>query len=133
MTTCVIKINGVVLVDKPKLDKSFFKELDILENEFNKTGSITLKSSAAVGLAAATNFVVGSNLGLYDKLAPLIDIIQELALPVGIGMATWGAIEYMVGHKDKGQKLIISSVLGYAGTFLIPFLFQIIKTTLGGL
>lgn len=68
----------------------------------------------------------GTNFGLGNALAPIISMLQELALPVGIGMAIWGLIEVMVGNPG-GRDKIKWSLISYVGVFIIPFFFYQVK------
>lgn len=66
---------------------------------------------------------------MYSKLEPLIHMVQNLALPVGIVISTWGMIELMVGNPGGKQKVKMS-LIGYAGIFLIPIAFKMIHDAL---
>lgn len=72
----------------------------------------------AMGGGAATI----KGMGLAAALQPVIAMLQELALPVGIGMAIWGLIEVIIGNPGGKDKLKWS-LIGYAGVFVVPFFF----------
>ena len=63
--------------------------------------------------------------------SPFLRMMQELALPVGIGMAIWGLIELILGNPG-GKDKIKSALLGYIGVFIIPFFFYQIKAAFSG-
>lgn len=85
----------------------------------------TMPVAAAAGQAA-----VGA--GLAGALQPIIGMLQELALPVGIGMAIWGLIEVMVGNPG-GRDKIKWAIISYCGVFIIPFFFYQIRGAFGGI
>jgi len=68
-------------------------------------------------------------IGIAPALQPVISMLQELALPVGIGMAIWGLIEIIIGNPG-GKDKIKYAMLGYIGVFIIPFFFYQIKGAL---
>jgi len=73
--------------------------------------------------------VVKTYMGIAPALQPVISMLQELALPVGIGMAIWGLIEIIIGNPG-GKDKIKYAMLGYIGVFIIPFFFYQIKGAL---
>ena len=80
-------------------------------------------ATQAVPVAAKTY------MGIAPALQPVISMLQELALPVGIGMAIWGLIEIIIGNPG-GKDKIKYAMLGYIGVFIIPFFFYQIKGAL---
>ncbi len=82
-------------------------------------------SQTAVKMSLATA-APPANLGLAQALAPIIALLQELALPVGIGMSIWGLIEIMIGNAGGKDKIKLA-ILGYIGVFIIPFFFYKIE------
>jgi len=68
-------------------------------------------------------------MGIAPALQPVISMLQELALPVGIGMAIWGLIEIIIGNPG-GKDKIKYAMLGYIGVFVIPYFFYQIKGAL---
>jgi len=73
--------------------------------------------------------VATTYMGIAPALQPVISMLQELALPVGIGMAIWGLIEIILGNPG-GKDKIKYAMLGYIGVFIIPFFFYQIKGAL---
>jgi len=80
-------------------------------------------ATQAVPVAAKTY------MGIAPALQPVISMLQELALPVGIGMAIWGLIEIIIGNPG-GKDKIKYALLGYIGVFVIPYFFYQIKGAL---
>jgi len=80
-------------------------------------------ANQAVPVAAKTY------MGIAPALQPVISMLQELALPVGIGMAIWGLIEIIIGNPG-GKNKIKYAMLGYIGVFVIPYFFYQIKGAL---
>lgn len=98
------------------------------------TGVVVSKLATFTGVVlAATNEAVTTVAGLpngkidlVDKLYPLIELVQDLALPVGIVVSTWGLLEYMIGN-PAGKDKIKGAVVGFIGIFIIPSVFYAIR------
>lgn len=86
-------------------------------NSFNVAQVVPAAAPTGAGMAAA--------------LQPIIAMLQELALPIGIGMAIWGLIEVMVGNPG-GRDKIKWAIISYVGVFIIPFFFYQIRGAFGG-
>lgn len=92
------------------------------------TGSIfTSDATTTMGTVMAVKKV-----DLLPKLMPLIEVIQEIALPVAIIVASWGCIEWIVGQPGYKRK-IQTSIVGYSAIFGIPFIFTTLRDILGSL
>lgn len=89
--------------------------------------SAAANSFSIAGVAPAA---AAPALGLAPALAPVISMLQDLALPVGIGMAIWGLIEIIIGNPG-GKEKIKYSMLGYIGVFIVPFFFYQIRNAFG--
>ncbi|MDD3655122.1 MAG: hypothetical protein PHO01_13265 [Desulfotomaculaceae bacterium] len=89
----------------------------------NQYGVATATSTT---ITAATTPGFGG-MGIASALTPIINMLQELALPVGIAMAIWGLIEIIIGNPG-GKDKIKYSILGYVGCFVIPYFFYKIGT-----
>lgn len=90
-----------------------------------------IPASIGVGMMSMGNVVFaddGKIGGLADRLMPLINMIQDLALPIGIGVATWGLIEIIIGNFGSGKSKIKYAVIGFAGMFIIPEVFYAIRS-----
>lgn len=127
----IVKINGAVL-EEPKVDVAPILEYESIIKKLDKIGERIMKSSFVVAslTMGKTAFAASAAAGLADKLMPLIHLLQDFALPVGIGMATWGLIEVMIGN-PAGKQKIKSSVIGFIGIFLIPTIFYAIRDAFG--
>ena len=88
------------------------------------TGQYSVAATTQAVPVAATTYM-----GIAPALQPVISMLQELALPVGIGMAIWGLIEIIIGNPGGKDKLKYA-MLGYIGVFVIPYFFYQIKGAL---
>lgn len=90
--------------------------------------------AGAAGLASAGAsvpvFAGKAGFDLGTALSPLIDIAQQFAFPVALIVATWGLIDYILGNPE-GKTKIKSSLIGYIGVYVIPFIFEAIKKAFG--
>lgn len=80
-------------------------------------------------LAAAPEAVVATakTSALWVKFQPLIHMVQDFALPVGVIVATWGLIEIIMGNRPSGKEKLKYSIIGYIGIFVIPMVFEAIR------
>lgn len=69
---------------------------------------------------------------LATGLWPLIELLQDFAFPVGVGIAVWGLIEVMLDN-PKGKDRVKQAFVCYIGIFVIPYLFVVIKNAFQGL
>lgn len=107
----------------------------IVETGFSKMAKKAVPVSIVAPVAfhmtnamAATDQTAIPTMGhvdLYTKMLPLINMIQDLALPVGIIVASWGMIETIIGNPGGKTKLKLS-VIGYVGMFFVPIVFKAI-------
>jgi hypothetical protein len=67
-----------------------------------------------------------------DALWPLIRMLQDFALPVGVGVAIYGMIEHMLDN-PAGKKRVAAAGFGYVGVFLIPVMFRAIQYAFKGI
>lgn len=114
------EVNQLVLVDTGK-------EIETKVNNIFKKH--LMPASVATGIISVGTRVLaatGGTAGLADKLMPLVHMIQDFALPVGIIVATWGLIEIMIGNPGGKQKIKFA-VLGYCGIFIVPEVFYAIR------
>jgi len=89
----------------------------------------SLAGQYSVATTAQAVPVAKTYMGIAPALQPVISMLQELALPVGIGMAIWGLIEIIIGNPG-GKEKIKYAMLGYIGVFVIPYFFYQIKGAL---
>lgn len=103
-------------------------------SQFVASGTHTVASMLLPQQAVATLGPVAlvTQVNLLKKLMPLIHVIQDIALPVSIIVASWGCIEWIVGSPGYKQKLK-AAIVGYSALFGIPFLFQVLHDALQGL
>lgn len=64
--------------------------------------------------------------GLGSGIMPLIHMVQDFALPVGIVVSSWGLIEMMMGNIEAGKHKMKWAIIGFIGMFLIPDVFYTI-------
>lgn len=92
------------------------------------TPLLPVKAIATMGTVnAAVNHI-----DIMPKLMPLIHILQDVALPVAIIVASWGCIEWIIGSPHFKHK-IKTSVIGYTAIFGIPFIFTTLRDVLSSL
>lgn len=121
----IVKINGILIEQiESKLNVPSFSFLEKIAKD-NK--EVIARSGVGVSFLTASSFVVGQ-IGLYESIYPVIQIVQELGRPLGIIMALFGLYYVMIGEKDKGFQMIKLSLVGYAGTYIIPYVFDVIST-----
>lgn len=69
--------------------------------------------------------------GIASSLMPLINMIRDLALPVGIAVSSWGLIEIMIGNVPSGKQKLKFSIIGFIGMYIIPTIFYAIRDGFG--
>jgi hypothetical protein len=86
---------------------------------------------SAMNTAGKVFAAVPGKVTIIDRVWPLIETLQDFALPVGIGVSIWGLIEIMIGNPGGKQKLKYA-IMGYIGIFIVPFLFYEIHDAFQG-
>lgn len=69
--------------------------------------------------------------GISMALMPLIAMIRDLALPVGIAVSSWGLVEIMIGNLPSGKQKLKFSIIGFIGMYVIPAIFYAIRQGFG--
>ena len=133
----IVKINGSVLnsscihpivnIDKEILVNQWIEAGKKVENIFRNyllPSSIVLSAInfANPVLAAIANPTPVGTANLIVSLWPIITMIQDLALPVGIIVSIWGMVEMIIGSPGWKQKLKFA-IIGYISMFIIPTFF----------
>ncbi|HEY8889437.1 MAG TPA: hypothetical protein VIM70_04230 [Clostridium sp.] len=77
--------------------------------------------AAVAHVVPSTANPVGTS-NLIVSLWPIITMIQDLALPIGIIVSIWGMVEMIIGSPGWKQKLKFA-VIGYVSMFIIPTFF----------
>jgi hypothetical protein len=117
--------------------------MEVINKNVNKVFKFTLPATTAVAFLKATGAKVlasttavatagAQHVDFFHKLLPLIHVIQDFALPIGIIVSTWGMIEFMIGNPGGKQKIKMA-IVGFSGIYLIPYIFVTLKDILGGL
>lgn len=107
--------------------------VDILESEDidekvdNFFKKFAVPASVAVGAWNISSKAFAAATDIGAKMKPLLEIIQDLALPVGIIVASWGLIEIIMGNYPGGKEKIKYALIGFVGMFVIPEIFYTIK------
>lgn len=140
MTTMKLKINGEYVSEyKDGVDIAEVRIREIKQNELNdKTKKIFKNGVIPVAVACgytnisrsvllATSEEIAKNINLADRVMPLIHMLQEFALPVSIGVATWGLVEIIMGNYNSGKTKLKHAIIGFAGIFFIPEVFFSIR------
>lgn len=117
------KANQVLVLSTEKKLEQF------VDNFFRK---VAVPVSIGLGYTGMTlRAFASTGVNLAEKLTPLISIVQDLALPVGIVVASWGLIEIIMGNLESGKHKLKYSVIGFVGMFIIPQVFYSIKEAFG--
>lgn len=143
----VIRINGVEMVKAPvvpevSLSYLYDQEARMMEfvqklGDFMKYVGIPgalvgsfMNASASLAHAApeavVTVAAAAAKNGLWYKFLPLVRMVQDFALPVGVVVATWGLIEIIMGNLGAGKEKVKYSIIGYIGVYVIPMVFEAI-------
>jgi hypothetical protein len=89
-------------------------------------------SSGYVASSSTPVFAGKAGFDIASAIGPLVDIAQQFAFPVALIVATWGLIDYILGNPE-GKTKIKSSLIGYIGVYVIPFIFEAIKRSFGAM
>lgn len=105
-------------------------------DEFSsRVGKVILPLGVTTGMTAYTSRVMAQTqevTGLSTGFDPLIEMVQEFAFPIGVGMASWGLIEMMLGNPN-GKEKVRWSLICYVGIFVIPYTFEQIRVALSSI
>lgn len=117
-----IKARAYDLLEQPKLDE----KVDVV---FKRYG---IPSAVGIGLLNIANTAAAAGTDtIGEKLKPLLQILQDLALPLGIIVASWGLIEIILGNFPQGREKVKYAVVGFIGMFIIPEIFYTIRDVFG--
>ena len=117
-----IKARAYDLLEQPKLDE----KVDVV---FKRYG---IPSAVGLGLLNIANTAAAAGTDtIGEKLKPLLQILQDLALPLGIIVASWGLIEIILGNFPQGREKVKYAVVGFIGMFIIPEIFYTIRDVFG--
>jgi len=135
----IIKINGSILNEK-HIHSIKTNKKEVLVNQWIEMGkkcenlfknyifpsSVVLSALNLINpikvVFASTSTSPVSTSNLIVSLWPIITMIQDLALPVGIIVSIWGMVEMIIGSPGWKQKLKFA-VVGYISMFIIPTFF----------
>ena len=129
--------NDVYLVDEgenltryQRMKSHFYETIDSpdftdkLNDGFKR---YAVPGAVAVGMLNVTTPTFAATSDITEKLTPLMGMLQDLALPLGIIVASWGLIEIILGNFPQGKEKIKYSVVGFVGIFAIPEVFYTIR------
>jgi len=135
----IVRINNSV-VNPPYTQPLLIIEKDLLVNQWIEIGKkiekifknylvptsvflsiMNLTSPVFAAIASTPAAPVGTS-NLIISLWPIITMVQDLALPVGIIVSIWGMVEMIIGSPGWKQKLKFA-VIGYISMFIIPTFF----------
>lgn len=121
----IVRMNGTVISEPaPELVAHYE---DKIKKAFKK---YVMPASIAVGILNRSTTVFAEVSGtktIAESMMPLIDMIQDLALPIGIAISSWGLIEIIAGNFGSGKDKVKYAVIGFAGMFLVPEIFYAIR------
>lgn len=86
-----------------------------------------INSAMAIPVTAA-EFSTPITSGLW----PIVSLMQDAALPVGVCLALYGIFEWVLDQKE-GKQRVQRSVMAYIAVFIIPIGFRAIQKALGGM
>lgn len=116
-----------------KFVKTLALPVTILGSGLNVT---TPMAHAAVAVMADPQVqavaAAAGKVSLWGKFLPLVHMVQEFAMPVGVVVATWGLIEIIMGNLGSGKEKVKYSLIGYIGVFVIPMVFEAIASAFKG-
>lgn len=121
--------NGIDVTPK-QFDDVIVNDIDLKVDKIFKNQVIPI--SVLAGASTIPRLAYANSKDLADRLMPLIEMIQNLALPIGIGVATWGLVEIIVGNFGSGKGKIKYAVIGFTGMFIIPEIFYAIRDAFQG-
>lgn len=129
----IVRINGVELAPTfPQVDIIETYDLQRKAEQFaKKFGTIVIPASVMSGVLSMTTHALAAK-DVTTAFWPLLGKIQDLALPIGIGVSLWGLIEYMVGNPGGKTKLKVA-LISYIGMYIIPLLFQGVHDAFSGM
>jgi len=104
-----------------KLFKSYLIPTSVVLSVINLASPVLAVVSPVPTLANPVGNPVGTA-NLIVSLWPIITMVQDLALPVGIIVSIWGMVEMIIGSPGWKQKLKFA-VIGYISMFIIPTFF----------
>lgn len=125
-------LNENKLVDKLNDFPMEIIALPFIPTFFKTVTTIVAMSLPPKAITTMGTIMTVKKVDLLPKLMPLIEVIQEIALPVAIIVASWGCIEWIVGQPGYKRK-IQTSIVGYSAIFGIPFIFTTLRDILGSL
>ena len=116
-----IKARAYDLLEQPKLDE---KVTEVFK-WYAVPGAVSL------GILNVASTAFANTDSIATRLEPLIRIIQDLALPIGIIVSSWGLIEIIIGNFPQGREKVKYAVVGFIGMFIIPEIFYTIRDVFG--
>lgn len=112
-----IKAKIFGLLESPDLDKK-------VNRVFKR---YVIPNATAIGIINMAQTAYAGTDSIGDKLMPLLRMLQDLALPLGIIVASWGLIEIILGNFPQGKEKIKYAIIGFVGMFVIPEVFYTIR------
>lgn len=64
---------------------------------------------------------------IAERARPIIEMIKELADPICYGTLIWAFIRYMLNQRAEALLMVRSTVWGYCGVQMAPFLMEFVK------
>jgi hypothetical protein len=61
------------------------------------------------------------------KAQPIIDILKDVAEPLGYGMYIWAAIRYIQGQRGEAKEIAKGVTWGLIAIYMLPMFFDIIQ------
>lgn len=110
----------IEIIDSPgfakKVDK-FFKRVAIPTSIPISLLTIPSKTMAAGFDSSKIN----------QQMQPIVELVQSLALPIGVLVSSWGLLEIIMGNFGSGKDKIKYAIIGFVGMFVVPNVFYTIQ------
>ena len=121
----------IITINNIPLSEWYIKEIKlpiklpnkIIKNKQNKIDKLDICTKMLFATGAIST-------GDFYGLEIIIKLFQEFAYYIGMGYATWGAIEYAMDN-PAGVEKTKRAIIGFIGVYIIPILFKSIKNALG--
>ena len=71
-----------------------------------------------------------NSVDIMARVAPLIQLIQDVAEPCAYGMTLFGFIKIALSDSVNWKKIIKQAIYGYVGVQITPWIFEVIESVL---
>lgn len=104
----------------------------LMANYSAATAATAVTKLGALATLGGVSATTAKHIDLMHKLLPIIHLIQDIAMPISIIVASWACIEWIIGSPGWKQK-IKGAIIGFCAIYIIPFAFEAVGGALSGL